>query len=70
MPPAKPRKGQKKKEYCEKCRQVTTRRFDIPEGKDKPEWICLCCESAKNRSQAETRAIRAAHKDRKGSVYG
>jgi hypothetical protein len=42
---------QKQRIFCPKCNQITTQTKEA-----KKEWVCLCCESAKFRSQAQTEA--------------
>ncbi len=44
----------KVRQFCEACNQITTQ---VKEKPDEP-WKCLCCESAKFRSQQETEEIK------------
>jgi hypothetical protein len=46
--------AQRKREFCKKCNQVTTHTKE-----PKEDWLCLCCESAKFRSNKATEAIKA-----------
>ena len=45
---------QKVKQVCKVCKRVTTQiRSSSSEA-----WICLCCESAKNRTDSEVSNLR------------
>jgi hypothetical protein len=53
-----PKLGVKLKQWCEKCNQPTTQRFDVSESTKTNEWICLCCESAKFRTGQELKELK------------
>lgn len=46
--------AKKIRQMCEACNQVTTQVKEKPED----DWKCLCCESAKFRSQQEVEEIK------------
>jgi hypothetical protein len=50
--------GKKVRQYCKVCEQVTTQ---TKSGKG-AEWVCVCCESAKFRSQQATDEIKSKNK--------
>jgi hypothetical protein len=50
--------SQKVRQFCGVCQQITTQTRDS----SKAEWKCLCCESAKFRSQQKTTSIRKQNK--------
>lgn len=52
--------AKKKRQMCDKCDQITTHEFKKPEEHSTNKaWVCLCCESARYRTNAENEKIQS-----------
>jgi hypothetical protein len=56
-----PKAGAKQRFHCPLCGEPTTHVFKQV-GEADPDWVCLCCESAKLRSPAELEKIKKTRK--------
>jgi len=51
--------GKRVRQFCSACNQITTQ----VKERDQP-WRCLCCESAKFRSEAAPKNVKKPQKKR------
>jgi peptide methionine sulfoxide reductase MsrB len=56
-----PRIDQRQRVHCSLCGEPTTHVFKKV-GDAEPDWVCLCCESAKFRSASELEKIKKTRK--------